>query len=385
MNKKKQKIAALVIGAILLFIVFVIFILWLFLSKSEDLLLDSNSEHYQELLESVPQEISQTELKLFYEKTSQLLDGEGSVLMSDNIITLESMITLKKQLAASRKAMITEKNRTAYLGLLQIEQFISNKKEERLAKQEARELGDELELAILPLTGLRGQNPPLSQAFKAKDQGDLEMNQGSYFQARDQYEAGLEFVKKAEEWRENLLQSQLKAIEAKINDLKLDEANALLVEAMNRFPGNEQLQGLSRDIKAMLPILDSLKQVNEWVQQEDYLQARSLLQNLTHTYPENEFLAKKLETIQKTIIAEVVQPITNKAKELFDQGEYNQALDQLKKAAAILPEDPSIRDAIKNIQKSIEETQIEEKLKQAYSLYKDYRWKAAKTKYITPR
>lgn len=382
MDRKKRNLWTLVIGGIFLALMVSIFILWFILSRTNsDPLISKFNIESDDLNFNIPETVSNSEVKLQFDRISQLIDKEGGQLLAENLIDLDVMISIKKQLEISKDKMLEGQNRMAYLGMLTVEKYIDDQLKQKLLRDEAFQFGQELENAILSVSDSSRDNPALNQAFASKDRGDDRIKSKEYPLATEDYLAGLEFVKQAKKWNEDLLKKKIDAVEKEIADLNLDRANELLMDAKKRFPEDERLKQLSIDLESIIPFFEQLKRVDQLVLDGEHLSALDSLDTLIKRSPENEYLRKRHQAIKDLVIKTQVIPLTKGAKELFDQGDYLGSLEKLEQASKIVPEDQSIKDSIQNVKEAQSLKGIRLKLVKAYEYFKEYRWRNAKELY----
>ena len=323
-----------------------------------------------------------TEILILRNQVHSAFDTHGSQLIESNFLPVGQMVDLKKQLERA-DALFERGNgakaRPIYTDLLAIlDDLVAQQKNQ----QAAEALSQQLLEAINVISPLKQASPvAYTLAVNASDQGRDQIQQKNATAAIESFEFGLSKVEELKQAAEELANNQIARIENALNTNDIDVALSSLEQLQTLNPEHPQIPPLQQKVSTLQSLQAELANLDALVAERQFKAALSGYDRLIAAHPGVAFLSEQRAVAERQFIDFQVRPIIAKAERLYEEGALEESLLQFKQAQRLLPNDPTVQEAIEIIEQTLRERMIVQKLDLAYAAYENRNWKRARTLY----
>ena len=325
---------------------------------------------------------NETELVILHDQAHTALNEHSAGLLESGFLRVDDMVALKKELAQADAAYQQGNSTTArpiYKEILaKVNTLLTQQKNQRVAEQLAAELIEQLKDTL----AIKNAAPvPYQLAFDASDQGRSLMRKRQYTAAVTTLQEGLTKLEELKQTAADIAQKLIETATQALANNDLVAAGEAVSQLASVHPKHPEIAGLRASIKTITALQAEYQAFDTLLTQKAFTAALARYDQLIAQYPEIQIIQQKRQTAQQLYIEHTVQPLIAEAESLYKKGDLTTSLSTFKAAQRILPEDPSIEEAIQLIENEIRDRTIADKLAKAYTAFQAGQWRAARTLY----
>lgn len=385
MDEMKQRNWSILLGSVFLVGIASIGAYWFFTYSAPERNFKSgilkDSEGVQLLDESFPN-LTRTEVLIAKEEALESMESVAKSLLKKKLLDISDLIELQNFMELAENDFSKGKFPDAINIYNRINHSLKELNEKDKNREIALRIQAELKEKLLEFSSLRSFAKKLFEmALFVSDQGNEKLISGDFSSAKLMFEEGLKIIDQLKLKVQMKLDQMVVDIREKIELLNLNQA-AEQILLLKELPEQQPLiESLNQELKVARILKNELENIKLEIKSGNELQAMDLYKTLIQKYPNSLFLKKRQNKFIEDYRNRVVLPIVDQAKKLFDDQEYQESLVLLKEAKKKMPGDPSIDQAIKNVEVAIEEKEIRILLQIAYEKFRSFDWLEAKNQY----